>query len=57
MIEEPGCSAGSFNSFSPETGPLPIHLMSFAILNIETAYAFKQPERCTISSREPWRVK
>ena len=45
IIEEPGCNAGIINSFSPETGPLPIHLISFAILNIDTANAFKQPDK------------
>ena len=53
IIEDPGCSAGIFNSFNPDIGPLPIHLISLEILKRDEANVFKVPESWTISSREP----
>ena len=44
IIEDPGCTDGIINSPKPDLGPDPSHLISFAILDNETAKAFKFPE-------------
>lgn len=43
MIEEPGSFSGNYNSPRPDLGPDPKNLISFAILNKETAKVFKDP--------------
>ena len=57
IIDDPGCKAGIFKSPNPDTGPLPIHLISFAILKSDTASAFKALDKWTTSSLDPCLVK
>ena len=47
---EPGSFSGNRSSPSPDLGPLPKNLISFAILNKLTATAFKVPWNSTNES-------
>ncbi len=57
MIEDPGWTGGINISPIPHLGPLPSHLISFAIFIRLTARVLREPLASTTASLEPWASK